>query len=52
MSDHANNRIVNNNTLTTIGANTTIRGAGQLGANSGGFDNQGTILAEVAVRFS
>ena len=46
MSGHTNNRILNNNTITTIGANTTIRGAGQLGANSGGFDNQGTILAE------
>ncbi len=48
MGDHQNNRIVNNNVITTIGANTTIRGAGQLGANSGGFDNQGTILAEGA----
>jgi len=40
------NRILTNNTVLTQAAGHTIRGSGQLLANSGGMLNQGTILAD------
>ncbi|MEQ8232827.1 MAG: hypothetical protein RKL32_14040, partial [Gammaproteobacteria bacterium] len=46
LGDAALNRVVNNNTVTTIGANMTVRGAGRLLDNSGGLVNLGSIIAE------
>ena len=46
MGDAVNNRLINNNTVTTIGSGITVRGAGRLLDNSGGLVNQGTIVAE------
>ncbi len=46
MSDITTNRLVNNNAVTTLGAGVTVRGAGQLLANTGGMINQGSIIAE------
>ena len=44
LSDSVNNRILTNNTVCTNA--TTIHGAGQLLANTGGMLNQGTITAD------
>ena len=46
MGDNSANRVINNNTVTTIGPGVTLRGAGRLLNNTGGLDNQGTIIAE------
>lgn len=48
-----NNRLVvnANTTVVTQSAGHTIRGAGQVLANSGGFVNQGTIIADSATNF-
>ena len=46
MGDAVNNRLINNNTVTTVGAGITVRGAGRLLDNTGGLVNQGTIIAE------
>ena len=46
MGDNSANRLVNNNTITTIGPGITLRGAGRLLDNTGGLVNQGTIIAE------
>ena len=46
MSDKTTNRIITDNTVLTVDTNQTIRGAGQLLANSGGMINKGTILAQ------
>jgi len=48
MSDSAQNRLLSNGSTLTHLAGHTIRGAGQLLANSGGMINQGTIIAEGA----
>jgi len=46
LSDSPSNRIISNGATITVGAQQTLRGAGQLGANSAAFVNQGTLLAE------
>lgn len=48
MTDSGANRIVVNSStdVITLGANQTIRGAGNILANLGGFINQGTIIAD------
>ncbi len=46
MSDRTTNRITTDNTVLTVDTNQTIRGAGQLLANTGGMINKGTILAQ------
>jgi hypothetical protein len=46
MSNNGNNRILANNTQCTNAVGHTIRGAGQLLANTGGMLNQGTIVAD------
>jgi hypothetical protein len=48
MSDNTQNRIITNSTLLTQAASHTIRGAGQLLANTGGMINNGTIIQEGA----
>ena len=48
MSDKTTNRIITDNTVLTVDTNQTIRGAGQLLANSGGMINKGTIRSEGA----
>ncbi len=48
MSNNANNRILTNNMTLTQAATHTIRGAGQLLANTGGMVNQGAIIADQA----
>ncbi|MGR8919141.1 MAG: hypothetical protein ACU85V_05940, partial [Gammaproteobacteria bacterium] len=48
LGDSANNRIISNGSEITIGAGQTIRGAGQLGANSASFVNQGIVAADAA----
>jgi len=42
----SNNRILTNNSVVTSGPNHTIRGQGQLLANTGGMVNNGTIIAD------
>lgn len=49
MSDNGANRILSNNVVVTNGSGHTIRGAGQLLANTGGMINNGTIVAEGSV---
>ena len=47
MSDTTNGRIyTSGNALLTLGADVTVRGAGQLGTNSTSILNQGTVLAQ------
>lgn len=47
MSDNSNNRIYSaGNALLTIGPNTTIRGAGQIGLLQTHINNQGSIIAQ------
>jgi hypothetical protein len=45
----SNNRIFTDNTVLTQAAGHTIRGSGQLLANSGGMVNQGTIIVDQSV---
>ncbi|MCP4043526.1 MAG: hypothetical protein GY731_16470, partial [Gammaproteobacteria bacterium] len=47
LTDYVQNRIYSSgNNLLTVGSNTTIRGAGQLGLGITYFDNLGSILAQ------
>jgi hypothetical protein len=47
MDDNVNNRILSNDSVCTNGMGHTIRGAGQLLANTGGMVNHGLVLADL-----
>ena len=47
MDDSISNRILTDNTVCTNGVGHTIRGAGQLLADTGGMINNGTVLADL-----
>ena len=49
LSDRTTNRLIGNGAQLTIGANQTVRGSGQIGANTLSLVNQGTINANGAL---